>query len=196
MHRTMSAHPPLPSLFGLSVLIVEDNPVVLHATRAGAYHLGLAVECAEDGRRALDALRRHPVDAVLMDLHMPGLDGFETTLAIRALDAPWADLPIVALSSTASALDRRRCRDAGMNAFLGKPADLRTLAHTLLRLCVPGGAGRPGARTWLDEGEAAADATAPVRPARVEPAPRALAALGALGAGAPERDLELRLRGR
>jgi CheY-like chemotaxis protein len=153
---------PLPSLFGLSVLIVDDNPVVLQATRAGAFHLGLAVECAEDGEAALAALRAYPVDAVLMDLHMPGLDGIATTRAIRALGTRWADLPVIAISAGADASAEARCREAGLNGLLDKPVALHALADALTSLCGPRGAGRHGARRWFD---AAAPATVADLPA-------------------------------
>jgi two-component system sensor histidine kinase/response regulator len=160
---------PLPSLFGLSVLIVDDNPVVLQATRAGAFHLGLAVECAEYGEAALAALRAHPVDAVLMDLHMPGLDGIATTRAIRALGTRWADLPVIAISAGADTTDAARCRAAGLNSLLDKPVALRLLADTLTSLCGPQGAGRQGARRWY---EAAVPATA------IDPSARAVPLAG------------------
>jgi CheY-like chemotaxis protein len=137
-------------LFGLSILIVDDNPVVLQATRAGALHLGLAVECAESGERALKALRAHPVDAVLMDLQMPGGSGIDTTLAIRSLDVAWADVPVIAVSATTSDGDRARCRAAGMNAYLEKPVSPRRLAVTLTALFPSKGFGVRGTQAWVD----------------------------------------------
>jgi CheY-like chemotaxis protein len=143
-------NPPPPPLFGLSILIVDDNPVVLHATRAGAFHLGLAVECVDSGERALQVLRAHPVDAVLMDLQMPGRSGIETSLAIRALGVSWADLPIIAISATTSDAERARCRAAGMNACLEKPLPPRRLAATLMALFAPGGTAARRPQHWVD----------------------------------------------
>lgn len=149
-NRVVMPKPPLPCLFGLSILIVDDNPVVLHATRAGAFQLGLAVECADSGERAIQALRAHPVDVVLMDLQMPRRSGIETTLAIRALGVAWADLPVIAISATMSDADRARCRAAGMNACLEKPISPHRLAATLMALCAPNGSGARRPRTWVD----------------------------------------------
>jgi CheY-like chemotaxis protein len=172
MARTMRAPLPLPSLFGLTVLIVADDPAALHAARAGAFHLGLAVECAESGRLALETLRRHPVDAVLLALRLDGLDGldgFETARAIRALETPWAGLPIVGLSATPDDSDVRRCREAGIDACLGKPTELRRLAQLLRRLCAAGADRHPGARAWpgdASDAHVAGHAAIPARPAR------------------------------
>lgn len=149
-NRVVMPKPPLPYLFGLSILIVDDNPVVRHATRAGAFHLGLAVECADSGERAIQALRAHPVDAVLMDLQMPRRSGIETTLAIRALGVAWADLPVIAISATMSDADRARCRAAGMNACLEKPIAPHRLAATLMALFAPNGSGAHRPRAWVD----------------------------------------------
>jgi CheY-like chemotaxis protein len=146
----MPIRAPLPSLFGLSVLIVDDNPVVIHATRAAAFHLGLAVECACDGQSALAALHAHPVDAVLMDLHMPRLDGIATTRAIRALRTRWAEVPVLGVSGTTETVDRDRCREAGLNGLIGKPVEAGLLAAALASLCVPPGANPPAGRPWFD----------------------------------------------
>jgi len=157
----MPTRAPLPSLFGLSVLIVDDNPVVLHATRAAAFDLGLAVECAEDGHGALAALRAHPVDAVLMDLHMPVLDGIATTRAIRALCTRWAEVPVLGVSATTDAADRDRCREAGLNGLIGKPVQARLLAAALASLCGARAVPRAGGRPWFDaEAQARRDAPA------------------------------------
>lgn len=153
-------------LDGLSVLIVDDNPVVLLASRACIQPLGLDVVCVDSGDAALRRLAERSFDAVLMDLHMPGRDGFETTARIRAAGAGRGDLPVIALSATAEGDDLRRCRDAAMNACLEKPLDPGLLAEALERLCRPGGVRRDGAWTWIGP---AAQAPADTRPTAGSP---------------------------
>jgi CheY-like chemotaxis protein len=72
-------------------------------------------------------------DALLMDLHMPELDGIAATRAIRALPGAKARLPIVALTADAFAETRTRCLEAGMDDFLTKPVTLDALAQVLAR---------------------------------------------------------------
>jgi two-component system, sensor histidine kinase len=96
-------------------------------------HLGHAVRFAHDGRAALDAVQAEAFDAVLMDLHMPELDGIAATRAVRALPGDKARLPIVALTADAFAETRTRCLEAGMDDFLSKPVTLDALAQVLAR---------------------------------------------------------------
>jgi len=152
----MSIRSPRPSLHGLSVLIVDDNPVVRLASQACAQALGLDALCADGGDAALRALAERRFDAVLMDLHMPGRDGFDTAAQIRALGIGGNDLPIVALSATAEGDDLARCRGAAMNACLEKPLDAELLKEVLERLCRPGAVRRDGAWTWLEPAKACA----------------------------------------
>ena len=92
---------------------------------------------------AVDAARRELFDVVLMDVQMPTMDGFEATAAIRALPSPAnATVPIVALTAHAMQGDENRCLVAGMDAYLAKPVDIRTLVELvrrgLVELRVPG----------------------------------------------------------
>ena len=70
-------------------------------------------------------------DAILMDLRMPIMTGYEATQAIRALDRPDASLPIIAMTADAFSEDIQRCLDAGMNAHISKPIDLREVSRLL-----------------------------------------------------------------
>jgi signal transduction histidine kinase/ActR/RegA family two-component response regulator len=110
---------------GLKVLVVEDNKVNQYVTVAQLRKLGCAAEVAENGRLALEALADHQFDLILMDCHMPDMDGFETTLEIRRRerDNPgrWRRLPIVALTASAMASDREHCLAVGMDGCVTKP---------------------------------------------------------------------------
>ena len=103
---------------GLRVLVADDHPVNQLIARRVLEEQGFAVDLAADGERAVEAARAHRPDAVLMDLHMPGVDGLEAT---RQLRAEGYRGPIIALSADALAESRDACRDAGMTGFVGKP---------------------------------------------------------------------------
>jgi signal transduction histidine kinase/CheY-like chemotaxis protein len=115
---------------GLHVLVVEDNPVNQLVVVRMLEVLGCRVSLAEDGQTALAVLGRERCDAVLMDCHMPVMDGFEATRAIRA-EPRLASLPVIGLTASVTTEDRQRCRDAGMDEVLGKPCTLTQLGHTL-----------------------------------------------------------------
>jgi len=114
------------------VLVVEDNTVnQLVATRMLS-QLGATVTCAEDGSEALLLLRNESFDIVLMDVHMPVLDGLETTRRIRG-GTHTPRVPILALSASAMSDSRRACLDAGMDGFLEKPLQWSNLVDQLSR---------------------------------------------------------------
>lgn len=116
----------------LNVLVAEDNEINALLTRTLLERDGHTVRVARDGREVLAMLdAAEPVDIVLMDLHMPSLDGFETTRHIRALADRRSSLPIVALTANAMAEDRQMCLAAGMDDYLSKPVSPDALARTL-----------------------------------------------------------------
>jgi two-component system, sensor histidine kinase and response regulator len=124
---------------GLSVLVAEDNKVNQDIVRRMLERLGCRVETVDNGLDAVAAVHRSSFDVVLMDVQMPGLDGFAATAAIRALPcAARRDVWIVALTAAAFEEDVRRCRDAGMNDFLAKPVRLADLDACLARLPTAG----------------------------------------------------------
>jgi Amt family ammonium transporter len=119
---------------GGKVLLAEDNAVNRLFVTTLLEQLGIACDSAENGREALEAVRREPYALVLMDCQMPDLDGFEATGQIRR----WEDtgelaghLPIVALTANAIKGDRERCLEAGMDDYLSKPVESQTLEATL-----------------------------------------------------------------
>jgi PAS domain S-box-containing protein len=137
---------PLPStplggrLAGMHVLVVEDN--LLNQEVAGQLlrHAGASVAFAGNGRVALGMLADagSHYDAVLMDLQMPVMDGFEAAAAIRAMGL--GTLPILAMTANAMEEDRRRALQAGMDGYLAKPVDVDQLVAALRRMTGRGGA--------------------------------------------------------
>lgn len=117
------------------VLIAEDNPVNRIATRRFVEKLGFEAVCAEDGAKALKALREQSFDCILMDIQMPVMSGVEATRVIRSDETGTfnPEIPIVALTAHAMEGDRERFLDEGMNAYLSKPVEFPDLAKLLSR---------------------------------------------------------------
>jgi signal transduction histidine kinase/CheY-like chemotaxis protein len=115
------------------VLLAEDNEIntLLATTLLG--QMGYVVECVVNGREAVEAAGRGGFDVILMDVHMPEMDGLEATRLIRGLPAPACQTPIIAMTANAMKSDQDACLEAGMNAFVSKPFDalafLETVAH-------------------------------------------------------------------
>jgi CheY-like chemotaxis protein len=121
---------------GLNVLVVDDNAVNRLVAERLLERSGCVVESAVDGPSAMEALARRAFDLVLMDVHMPGMDGLELTRHIRA-NGTMPRLPIIGVSASAAAEDIEGCKQAGMDDFLAKPMTHERLVTTLLRH-VPG----------------------------------------------------------
>lgn len=113
------------------ILIVDDNQLNLTIAEAACRFFGATVDTAVSGERALELIRESQYDAVLLDLQMPGMDGFECARRIRAMDRPASDMMIIAVSADAFPETEQRARAAGMNAFLAKPFDHSSLADLL-----------------------------------------------------------------
>lgn len=118
-------------LAGLRVLVAEDNPPNQVFARRLALKLGLDATVVSDGAKALEALETHPFHLVLMDCHMPGMDGFETTRRIRCSRQPWAGIPIVAVTADAVEGTRELCLEAGMDAYVTKPLKTEELVSAI-----------------------------------------------------------------
>ena len=112
----------------LRVLLVDDELLNREIGRAMLAALGHTVRVATSGAEALALCHAEPVDLVLMDVQMPGLDGFATAACLRT-EHP--DVRIVALTGATTAGDRARCRAAGMDGHLGKPLQRDALARTV-----------------------------------------------------------------
>jgi len=113
----------------MRILVVEDNPVNQLVARKLLESLELDVSVAGDGHEAVSMITAKSFDLVFMDLQMPGMDGFETTRALRA-DGKYTG-PVVAMTAHATQYHRDKCRHAGMNGFVTKPLERRRLADFL-----------------------------------------------------------------
>jgi CheY-like chemotaxis protein len=122
---------------GMSLLIVEDNPVVRIALGAVAARLGIAAAHAESGEAAIEALRSFRFDALLIDLQLPGLDGIATTRAIRQAAAPWSTVPVIGMTATVGPEDDARSTAAGMARLLRKPVQSQALAAAIATFAIP-----------------------------------------------------------
>jgi two-component system sensor histidine kinase BarA len=127
--------PPAPAAhpWPLHVLVAEDNPVNQVVVQAMLAELGATSVVAADGQEALDCMRDEPFDLVLMDVHMPRLDGLAATRALRAAErqAGGRRTAVLAMTATSEAEDGQACEAAGMDGFLAKPFGLAQLRDAL-----------------------------------------------------------------
>ena len=110
----------------MRVLLFEDNYLNREIATMLLKEKGVIVTTANDGREGLNAFKKsspNSFDAILMDLRMPIMDGYEATKAIRRLARPDAQLPIIAMTADAYEEDVKRCTEAGMNGYVVKPVD-------------------------------------------------------------------------
>jgi CheY-like chemotaxis protein/CHASE3 domain sensor protein len=123
-------------LHGRRVLLVDDDMRNLFALSKVLRAKGIEVTMAQDGKKALDTLDKDPgTELVLMDIMMPGMDGYETMREIRARPAV-SRVPIIALTAKAMRGDRERCLEAGANDYLSKPIDVDRLL-SMIRVWLP-----------------------------------------------------------
>lgn len=123
-----------PSTRPLRILVAEDNPINQRLTVLMLQRLGHSAQLVHNGREAVALVQRQPVDVILMDCHMPVLDGYEATREIRRYQALHPELPpvqIIALTANAMAGERENCLAAGMDGYLIKPIDLSHLRASL-----------------------------------------------------------------
>jgi len=115
------------------ILVAEDNPVNQKVAVKMIEKLGYRVDIAGNGCEAVEASERIPYDLILMDCHMPEMDGFEATRKIRARKLGVRHIPIIAMTANAMQEDRDRCLAVGMDDFLSKPVMSKSLAAVLDR---------------------------------------------------------------
>jgi signal transduction histidine kinase/ActR/RegA family two-component response regulator len=115
------------------VLLVDDHPVNRQLGVAVLNLLGCTVDLAENGLEAVEAARTGRYDLILMDVHMPVMDGLEATRAIRGLDAPARSTPIVSMTADVLSDQVARCLAAGMNGAVSKPIEIEDLQACLVQ---------------------------------------------------------------
>ncbi|MFK4763820.1 transporter substrate-binding domain-containing protein [Desulfobaculum sp. SPO524] len=145
------------TIAGARVLLAEDNDINQQVATELLEQAGLAVTVASNGRDAVAKARSGDFDAILMDIQMPEMDGFEATAALRA-EARFAHLPIIAMTAHAMAGDRDKSLERGMNDHVTKPIDPDALYTTLIQWIPHEGHG-------MDEASAPPSATPPAQDA-------------------------------
>ncbi|GIO58138.1 response regulator [Paenibacillus cineris] len=120
------------------ILVVDDHPVNQKLMVSMLGKLGLRAEVAEDGRQAVDKIRANPVyRLIFMDLQMPVMDGLEATALIREMQ-PQGYRPVI-IAMTANVMEgiRSRCREAGMDDYISKPVNMKSVKEILMKHPVP-----------------------------------------------------------
>jgi two-component system, cell cycle response regulator DivK len=115
------------------ILVADDKASSRELVRTILENFGYEVREAEDGIKALEAVRNNLPDLVLLDLQMPGLTGHEVLARLRA-DERFATLPVIALTASAMSGDREKALAAGFTSYLAKPVTLSTLRAEISRL--------------------------------------------------------------
>jgi len=116
----------------LAILLVEDNVVNQKIALAILRQLGFSAVVADNGRKAVDLLAEKRFDLVFMDCQMPVMDGYQATRLLRA-QANLNDLPIVAMTASATVEERLLCQQVGMSDFIAKPIDIETVKCALIK---------------------------------------------------------------
>ncbi len=127
------------SICGLRILLAEDNTLNMEIAKFLLEEAGASIIEAENGQKALNAFESSEpfeIDAILMDVMMPVMDGYEATYKIRQMDRPDASkIAIVAMTASAFTEDRIAAKEAGMNGHLTKPIDAKLMMQTISK-CV------------------------------------------------------------
>ena len=117
----------------LQILLVEDNEINQRVAVGLLRNQGHAVDLAVNGVEALEAVARRQYDVVLMDRHMPEMNGIEATARIREMDGLTASIPIIGITAAVNSEEIAACLEAGMNDVIPKPIDPFMLAKALAR---------------------------------------------------------------
>lgn len=155
------------------VLLAEDHPVNREVASAALVQLGLSVETANDGREAIEKWQANTYDLILMDCHMPNLDGIDAAREIRSIERTNGvikGIPIVALTANVRGEDYDRCMAVGMNDYLTKPLTLKELGVSLSRWLGPRAIRRPSERSPV-VATPAPETVRETAPPKLEPAP-------------------------
>ena len=119
---------------GRHILLAEDNDLNWEIAEELLSDLGLELQRAENGQECVELFQKSPLgfyDAILMDIRMPVMTGYQASEAIRALERSDSNLPIIAMTADAFSEDIKKCLDSGMNAHVAKPIDVDEVAHLL-----------------------------------------------------------------
>jgi PAS domain S-box-containing protein len=120
-----------PSPRGLRILMADDAAANRELVTAILSGMGVALETVTDGAQAVEAVRNGGYDLILMDVHMPVMDGLDATRAIRRLDGAAGRIPIIALTANVQPDQVQRCREAGMDDHVGKPIQVTELLRVI-----------------------------------------------------------------
>jgi CheY-like chemotaxis protein len=125
----------MPPAYRGHVLLVEDSPTNVLVAQTFVHQFGYSCDVAESGLAAIENVRATEYDAILMDIQMPGMNGLETTQAIRRFEKSHhkKQTPIIGMTAHTLLGDRERCLKAGMNDYIGKPFQPTELESTLHR---------------------------------------------------------------
>ncbi len=119
---------------GKHILLAEDNDLNWEIAYELLSSIGLELEWAENGKICVDKFKESQegfYDAILMDIRMPVMNGYQATEEIRALGRSDAKIPIIAMTADAFAEDIQKCMEAGMNAHIAKPIDIQEVTRQL-----------------------------------------------------------------
>lgn len=124
----------LDGIKGKRILLAEDNELNAEIAKTVLEEKGILVECAEDGNVCIEMLKEKPedyYDAILMDIQMPNMNGYEASRKIRAMRGRRGGIPIIAMTANAFEEDKKMAIDSGMNEHIGKPVDVKKLVAIL-----------------------------------------------------------------
>ena len=136
LQQQMEEQPENVSLAGRRLLLAEDNGLNAEIAMTILQDADAEVELAADGKIAVDKLKDVPVgyyDAILMDIQMPNMNGYEATKAIRKLTDERAKMPIIAMTANAFEEDRQAALAAGMDDYVAKPVEISELFRTIMK---------------------------------------------------------------
>jgi CheY-like chemotaxis protein len=120
-----------PLLAGKKVIVIDDDIRNIFSLTSALEEHGVELHYAESGRSGIEILQRVPdVDAVLVDIMMPGMDGYQTMQEIRSMPE-FATLPVIAVTAKAMKGDRQKCIEAGASDYVAKPVDIDQLVSVL-----------------------------------------------------------------
>ncbi|WP_417183775.1 ATP-binding protein [Blautia sp.] len=136
LQQQMEEQPEIVSLAGRRLLLAEDNGLNAEIAMTILQDADAEVELAADGKIAVDKLQDVPAgyyDAILMDIQMPNMNGYEATKAIRKLTDERAKIPIIAMTANAFEEDRQAALAAGMDDYVAKPVEISELFRTIMK---------------------------------------------------------------